>query len=73
LIPRNISNPGYIIEFKIFNPTIDQDLNQTAERALKQIIDRNYAETLISNMIQQIFLISVVFDKKDVQIKYQKL
>ena len=62
--------PGIIIEFKIFDSKREKDLNETAERALKQIADKNYDTELIAEGIpeENIMHYGMAFSGKDVVI-----
>ena len=43
LEPRNDRDPAIIIEFKVFNPKREKNLEETVEAALRQIEERDYA------------------------------
>ena len=47
LEPRRPEDDGMILEFKVFQPRKEKDLQQTAEAALQQIEQRQYAALLM--------------------------
>ncbi|MCI9080506.1 MAG: AAA family ATPase [Lachnospiraceae bacterium] len=49
--PKNNSGDAIIIEFKVFNPRKDNNLEDTVKSALKQIEERDYDAELISHGI----------------------
>lgn len=53
LQPLEDNLDGMIIEFKVFNPRREKTLSDTAENALKQIADRDYARELVENGIPE--------------------
>ena len=53
LQPLEDNLDGIIIEFKVFNPRREKTLSDTAENALKQIADRDYARELVENGIPE--------------------
>lgn len=72
LIPIEITKPGIIIEFKLFNPKTDKSLEQTAEKAMKQIEIQKYDTILYEKRINIIYKIAIVFEGKKVLIKVKK-
>lgn len=46
LEPRGSMDDGIIFEFKVFDPDGESELSDTADAAVKQIIDKNYAAVL---------------------------
>ena len=65
--------PGIIIEFKVFDPDHEKTLEETAERALIQILEKKYDTELISEGIpsEQILHYGMAFRGKDVVIQKQ--
>jgi hypothetical protein len=68
LIPKNISQPGIIIEFKAFNKKEDKTLIAAAKSALVQIEEKLYESELLSRGIQNIIKLAIVFQGKRVLI-----
>lgn len=64
LIPKNISKPGIIIEFKVFNKKEDPDIEVAAQRALEQIEEKKYEAELRSRGIQRIIKLAIIFEGK---------
>ena len=63
--------PGIIIEFKVFDPKRENDLEETADRALSQIREKNYDAELIAENIpeENILHYGMAFSGKDVVVK----
>lgn len=53
LQPLEDNLDGMIIEFKVFNPRREKTLSDTAENALKQIADKDYAWELVESKIPE--------------------
>jgi len=72
IIPRDIKQTGYVIEFK----TVDKEDNETVETAveaaLAQIEEKKYETELIERGIRNIKKLAVVFSGKDVYVKDRK-
>lgn len=51
LKPLNETDDGIILEFKIYNPKKEQDLEETVHNALQQITDKKYEQTLLDQGI----------------------
>lgn len=49
--PLNGQSKAVIMEFKVFHPAKEKDLNETVEHALKQIIEKKYDTELIAKGI----------------------
>ena len=47
LIPRQMNNPAFILEFKVLEPDEERGLTDTVQSALRQIEDKNYDAELI--------------------------
>lgn len=69
IIPKNVSNLGIIIEFKKLDPDDEENLEETADEALKQIIEKKYSTTLEHKGVKNIKEIAIVFRGKDIYIK----
>ena len=57
---------GIIIEFKVFNPKKEKDLEGTCQRALQQIEDKKYDIELKKHGIQRIAKFGIGYSGKDV-------
>lgn len=66
--------PGIIIEFKVFDSDMERTLEETAERALIQILEKKYDTELIAEGIpeEKIIHYGMGFRGKDVVIKAEK-
>lgn len=51
LKPLNEADDGIILEFKVYNPKREKDLEETVQNALRQIDDRRYEQELLSHGI----------------------
>ena len=51
LIPRQMKNPAFILEFKVLEPDEERGLTDTVHSALRQIEDKNYDAELIERGI----------------------
>lgn len=71
IIPKDISKLGIIIEFKKLDPDDEENLEETADEALKQIIEKKYSTTLEHKGVKNIKEIAIVFRGKDIYIKAQ--
>lgn len=70
MYPENIDLPGIVIEFKVLNKNAgEESLSDTADRALKQIADRDYASDLRSEGVKKIYGYGFAFEGKKVLIK----
>jgi hypothetical protein len=69
IIPHDLTQTGYVIEFK----TVDKEDNETVETAveaaLAQIEEKKYETELIERGIENIKKLAVVFSGKDVYVK----
>lgn len=69
IIPKDASMLGIVIEFKKLDPDDEETLEETADEALKQIIDKKYTTELKSRGINNIKEIGIVFKGKEIYIK----
>lgn len=53
LEPRDEKSDGIILEYKIFDPGRDKDLNDTVDRALKQVTEKKYQAALEARGIKK--------------------
>ena len=56
ILPKNLASgkkDGYIMEFKVYNPSREKNLEETCEAALEQIHERRYAEELTAQGIEE--------------------
>jgi hypothetical protein len=63
-------NDGIIIEFKVFDKRREKDLQDTVSSALKQIEEKNYAQSLIDRGVkaERIRKYGFAFEGKTVEI-----
>lgn len=66
LIPHNKQKAGIIIEFKKASPLKSELLDTIAEKALQQIIEKNYAQDLKDAGVSTIIAFGVAFQGKKV-------
>lgn len=71
LIPKDLSLPGVVLEFKKVSK--GGSLEKTAEEALEQIIEKNYASELKNRGIKKILLLGIAFQGKKVYLKQHSL
>ena len=66
LEPKEKSNSAYVIEFKVHDSEDEKDLQETVNKALKQIEDKNYDVDLISKGVNRdrIFHYGFAFEGK---------
>jgi len=69
IIPKDVSKLGIIIEFKKLDPDDEETLEETADEALKQIIEKKYSSTLEHRGVKNIKELAIVFKGKEVYIK----
>ena len=67
LEPRKTGTPTIIIEFKVHRPQLEDSLRQTAQNALEQIKNKNYAAELISHGVNpnNIYSYGIAFKGKE--------
>lgn len=51
--PKNIHDPAYILEFKVYNPKKEDSLQDTLTAALAQIREKNYDAVLLAKGISK--------------------
>ena len=68
VIPKDISKPGIIIEFKKARRTNKKSIDQLIEEAKKQIEDKKYETELLSRGITNIKKLVIVFKGKEVSV-----
>lgn len=69
LIPKVAHQPGIIIEFKKVWPKTKKSLEQMAQIALDQIIERDYLSELRNHKVEKIIAYGIGFQRKKVAIK----
>jgi hypothetical protein len=69
LEPNDKSQRGIIFEFKTVDATQRQTFESVIERAKKQIIEKKYAQELISRGVKDIVHIIAVFEGKEVRVE----
>jgi hypothetical protein len=72
IIPKDISKPEIIIEFKKINVLSKETIEQGKVEALKQIQDMKYSEELIHKGVKNIIEIAIIFKGKEVMISKAK-
>lgn len=68
VIPKDISKPGIIIEFKKARRTNKKSIDQLIEEGKKQIEDKKYETELLSRGITNIKKLVIVFKGKEVSV-----
>lgn len=68
MFPKDVKNPGIIMEFKWKRNLGESELVKEAETALKQIEEQKYDLELKENGVSQIMKIGIAFSGKKVQI-----
>ena len=53
LKPLNKEDDGIILEFKIYNPKKEADLEETVQAALKQIEEKRYEQELLDSGVKK--------------------
>ncbi|WPC40079.1 AAA family ATPase [Clostridium sp. JS66] len=72
IIPKDISKPGIIIEFKKINVLSKETIEQGKVEALKQIDKMKYDEELINCGVKDVIKLAIVFKGKEVMISEAK-
>jgi len=67
--PKNKNNRGFILEFKIIDN--EKDLEKTSQKAIEQIIEKEYNTTLKDRGIKDITLVGIAFFGKLIKISYK--
>jgi hypothetical protein len=69
IIPKDITNTGYVIEFKTVRNAIAETVETATKKALEQIEEKNYETELIERGIQNRKKLAIVFNGKEVHVK----
>lgn len=69
LEPKDISRPGYILEFKAKSNLNDEQLEDLAKTALEQIVTNQYASDLYYHGIKEVQIYGVAFSGKKASVK----
>ncbi|MGE5340946.1 MAG: AAA family ATPase, partial [Candidatus Omnitrophota bacterium] len=69
IIPKDVSNVGYVIEFKTVNKGNHETVESALEAALKQIEEKKYETELVERGIKHIKKLGIAFLNKDVFVK----
>ena len=69
LIPRDPRNKGIVFEFKKVNKQKNETLTEAVDRALEQIEQKKYAQTLTERGVSDILLLGIAFQGKEVLLK----
>ena len=70
VIPKEKNKLGFIFEFKVSRS--EEELEEKAAEALKQIDEKNYEVIMQDEKIEHYFKIGISFYKKDLAIKYEE-
>lgn len=73
LIPLNKKKPGIIIEFKKVSRILKETLVTASEKAMRQIIEKNYAHELTTRGMESIIAYGIAFEGKKLAIKHEWL
>ena len=69
VIPKEKNKLGFIFEFKVSKS--EEELEEKAEEALKQIDEKNYSATMQDEEIKNYYKIGISFYKKQVKVAYE--
>ena len=69
IIPKDRSNVGIVMEFKIANSGSEADMNTALDEAFEQIESKHYESELKAAGIQKILKMAAVFHKKTLKIR----
>ena len=69
IIPHDLTQTGYIIEFKTVDKEDNETVDTAAEADLEQIEEKKYRTELIERGIKNIKKLAIVFSGKDVYVK----
>jgi hypothetical protein len=69
LIPRVPHYPGIVIEFKKLPPQSKLSLEDMAQIALDQIVEKKYAQELRNHGAEKIIAYGISFERKNVYVK----
>ena len=73
LLPKQPHKPGIILEFKRARNTDDKHLQHTAQTALQQIKDKNYAAEFADQHCSVVLAIGIAFAGKQLATAYERL
>ena len=77
LEPKDKSKPGFLFEFKRFDPkkqkATDENLNKSLKEALNQIQEKAYLTNLQTREITPLYCIALVFDGKVIHHQWQRI
>jgi len=68
IIPKNISKPGIIIEFKKINVLSKETIDQGTLKAIEQMEEMKYEQELVNSGIKDIIKLAIVFKGKEIKI-----
>lgn len=71
LIPKDITKPGFVIEFKKVTAFQQETLETAAQKALEQIEEKKYAHELKKRGIKTVLALGIAFKGKQVLLKAQ--
>ena len=67
-MPRDLTNPGILIELKAERNCSDEELKHLAQTALQQIQNKKYDTDMTAKGVQTIFKFGVAFSGKKVEV-----
>ena len=73
IIPKNVRSPGIIIEFKKVWSDSKETLETAAQKALDQILAKNYQQELTQRGVQTIIAYGIAFEKRSVFVKCMRI
>lgn len=68
LRPKDLKNPSYIMELKVYYPQMSKTVEETLASALAQIEKKQYAAILQQAEVKEIVKMAITFDGKRVWI-----
>lgn len=71
LRPKDLKNPGYVMELKVYYPQMNKTVEETLASALAQIEKKQYAVALQQAGVTEIVKMAITFDGKRVWIAKQ--
>ncbi len=66
LIPKEITKPGYVIEFKKVSTYTKETLEEAAKKALMQIKEKHYIQELHDKGISRAIALGIAFKRKQI-------
>ena len=73
ITPKNVHSPGIIIEFKKVRSNSKETLETAAQKALDQILAKNYRQELAQRGVQTIIAYGIAFERRSVLVKCMRI